>query len=97
MGSKRKAKVEKMDRNLAELRKLHRSLGLDVLEFSHLHFRICGKTLVDYWPSTGRAWIVGSQGNGAIVSVAEACALAYGEPEMLPEAAQMHMDSMVIH
>ena len=90
MGRKQRVETRKM--NLAELRKLHLSLGLDVLEFSHLHYRIVGEISVDYWPSTGRAWVVGSAGNGEIVSVAEACALAVGSP--LSEEARSHMESL---
>lgn len=95
MKSRRKEKREVRDRNLAELRRLHQRLGFDVLQFTHLHYRICGQHLVDYWPSTGRAWLVGSLGNGEVMSVAEACALALGGLEILPEGAQLHLNSMV--
>ena len=32
----------------------------NVLEFSPSHLRIIVERAVDYWPSTGRAWVVGS-------------------------------------
>ena len=45
----------------AELRRLKTETpGLEVFEFSPSHLRLIGKILVDYWPSTGRAWITDS-------------------------------------
>jgi hypothetical protein len=42
------------------MRKIHKDYPVQVFEFSPIHFRIIGKISIDYWPSTGRAWITGS-------------------------------------
>ena len=92
-------KIRKKDkiyeRNCCELRKLSVDLGLEVWEFQRTHLRIVGKQLVDFWPSTGKAWVVGSHGRGKLMSVAEVCDLALDDSEILPEGAKEHMDSMV--
>lgn len=88
----------KFESNLSELRKLKDLLGLEVWQFSDIHLRIVGKELIDYWPTTGKAWVVGSHEGGRKMSVAQACDLALGGlPDLLPEGAQLHMDSLVMH
>ena len=71
---KRKKRL-KYESNLAELRKLKDMHGLEVLEFNKIHLRIVGKKLVDYWPSTGKAWVVGSTEQGRAMTVQQVCEL----------------------
>lgn len=64
--------------NLEELRRLKLLHGLEVWKFSEIHFRIIGKNVVDYWPSRGTAWLVGSIERGMNLGVSEVCELAMG-------------------
>lgn len=99
MKGKRKIRKDTYERNVLVLRRLHESLGLEIWEHSHLHLRIVGKNVIDYWPSTSRAWEVGSRERAKIMTVEAVCDWALGGEanEILPEGAQMHMDSMVMH
>lgn len=93
-----KIRKERYEWNVSILRKLHKSLGLEVYEHCHTHLRIVGKKVIDYWPSTGRAWEVGSMDRTKIMSVEAVCDWASRNEycELLPEGAQMHMDSLVM-
>lgn len=62
--------------NTATLRELVKLFDLEVWEFSISHLRIVGRQSVDYWPTTGRAWIMGSEGCAVKATPAEACGLA---------------------
>lgn len=99
MKGKRKIRKDLYERNVSELRKLHEVYGLEVYEHSRLHLRIVGKLVIDFWPSTGRAWEVGSATRSRIMTVDAVCEWAAGGMciEILPEGAQMHLDSMVVH
>lgn len=70
------------------------SLGLEVWQLARWHVRIVGKQLVDFWPSTGRGWIVGSPLGAREMTVQEVCDLAIEGFEILPEAAADHMKSL---
>lgn len=99
MKGKRKIRKDTYERNISLLRKLYESLGLEVYEHSHVHFRIVGKNVIDYWPSTNRAWQVGTHERAKIMTVEAVCDWAAGGEfcEILPEGAQMHMDSLALH
>lgn len=85
----------KYAKNIEELQTLRASLGLEVPEFSKIHLRIVGKQSVDYWPSTGRAWITGSRQGSRLMPIFAACEAALADPaETLPEGAQAHMNSI---
>lgn len=64
--------------NLRELRKLKNRLDLEVWQFSDIHFRVVGQNSVDYWPSRGTAWLLGSTEKGRKMTVLEICELACG-------------------
>lgn len=74
----KKSKRMRFEANLAELRKLHKEFRLEVWEFSKIHYRVVGELSVDYWPTTGRAWLVGSFDGAKPMTVAEVCGLAWG-------------------
>ncbi len=74
----KKSKRMRFEANLAELRKLHKEFRLEVLEFSKIHYRVVGEQSVDYWLTTGRAWLVGSFDGAKPMTVAEVCGLAWG-------------------
>lgn len=80
----RKQKKHRLKANREELAVLASSLGLEVWEFTNLHLRIVGKRMVDFWPSTGTTWVVGSEERGMRLSVREACDLAHGVTERPP-------------
>lgn len=69
----------RLDSNLSELRKLKALLNLEVWQFSDIHFRVIGKNRVDYWPTKGTIWLVGSEEKGHKATVCELCDLAAGE------------------
>jgi hypothetical protein len=56
----------------------HKEFRLEVWEFSKIHYRVVGELSVDYWPTTGRAWLVGSFDGAKPMTVAEVCGLAWG-------------------
>lgn len=74
-----------------ELRVLKEELCLEVWQFSVSHLRIVGKRTVDYWPATGRAWVVNSMDESKIMSPREACNLALIGWDELPEGAHDHL------
>ena len=86
MKGKRKIRQERYEQNCSELRVLASSLGLEVWEFESWHLRIVGKQLVDFWPSTGKAWIVGSPERARPMSVNEVCSLALEGKKNEPDA-----------
>jgi hypothetical protein len=65
--------------NLSELRKYSEILGVEVWEFSPIHLRIVGKNLVDFWPTTGKAWMLGSYSPARIMTALQVCELALDE------------------
>lgn len=67
--------------------------GVELRKFSPLHFRIMGANMVDYWPSTSRAWLVGSSHKAKQMSPQEAYALSI-HAELLPENAIDHMKNI---
>lgn len=74
------------------MKKIYKKFLIQVLEFSPIHFRICGLIEVDYWPSTGRVWIVGTHKSLIPIEPREAFYFAEnGLPEELPEGAYEHM------
>lgn len=69
---------------------LEASIGMDcelvVLNKHPMHIRIFGQRVVDYWPATGKAWIVGSNERGQKLTPAQALDLAgyLGAPVIPP-------------
>lgn len=64
--------------NIEELRALKtRYPELEVLEFNPLHLRLVGTRRVDFWPSTGRGWLVGPWRGSKVMTPAQAVALAF--------------------
>jgi hypothetical protein len=72
-------------KNLEELRGLKARIPmLQVLEFQSYHLRLIGTRAVDFWPSTGRAWIVDDYDTpSAVMTAAQVVALAFNLPEPL--------------
>jgi hypothetical protein len=87
MKGKRKVRAERYEQNCSELRVLTSSLGLEVWELERWHLRIVGKQLVDFWPSTGKAWVVGSVMKAEPMTVSQVCDLAIGEKRIEHHAA----------
>jgi hypothetical protein len=78
------------------MRKIHKDYPVQVFEFSPIHFRIIGKISIDYWPSTGRAWITGSNDYAVKLepeSVFGFAAIGF-EFETFPEGAKEHLESL---
>lgn len=90
----RKKKRLKLKTNREELKVLASSMGLEVWEFSNVHLRIVGRQIVDYWPSTDRAWIIGETGRALSLTPRGACVLALRHPDDLPADSQAHMDAI---
>src|SRR5262245_43498259 len=89
-----KAKRERGERRLAELKRLGSVKGYEVHEFSKIHVRVHGERLVDYWPTTGKAWVLGGAKaqNGA--EPKDVIDLAMVAPVVEHEAAKAHMQSI---
>jgi hypothetical protein len=92
---KKKARAKLKAQNIEELRALKAKIPeLEVLEFSSyptLHLRLRGSRSVDFWPSTGRAWVVGDYtSESPIMSPAEAVALAF---DHFSDAAHSNLDA----
>lgn len=65
-----KLRTEKAVATARELKLLCAETGVMVSEFqANKHYRLAGKTAVDYWPSTGRAWLVGHYGPAQKMSI----------------------------
>lgn len=93
-GSKRRRRELGAER-LSELRRLGTERGIEVREFTAIHCRIFGTTTVDYWPTTGRTWITGSNEPAQEMTPQEAMDLAtFARPESLPEGAHEHLRSL---
>jgi hypothetical protein len=90
----RQERKTRYEQNVSELRRLYGPLGLEIWEFSGVHLRIVGKNLVDFWPTTGKAWMVGSRRKGRVMTASEVCDLALGDTEILPDGASEHMRAM---
>jgi hypothetical protein len=75
------------------MRDLYSQYPVEVLEFSPIHYRVIGTCcIVDYWPSTGRAWIVGSSSTAAVMEPKEVFELvAIG---IIPEDSKQHILSL---
>lgn len=56
--NRRKLKRE----NTQQLQLLTSQHGLSLLHLSEHHLRVCGPTVVDYWPGSSKAWTLGSVG-----------------------------------
>lgn len=67
--------------------------GVEVRKFSPLHCRIFGAVVVDYWPSTSRAWVLGSRDKAREMSPVEAYELSKYK-EILPEGAEDHLRNL---
>jgi hypothetical protein len=64
--------------NIEELKALKTKYPeIEILEFSPLHLRLIGIRRVDFWPSTGRGWLVGQWRGSKIMTPAQAVALAF--------------------
>ena len=49
----------------ANLIRLCDSIGIEFQEYTpNVHFRLFGQTVVDYWPSSQKAWLTGSMAKG---------------------------------
>jgi hypothetical protein len=89
-----RGKRERGKRRLAELMKLSAIHGFDVHAFSPIHVRVHGDIDVDYWPTTGKAWVVGSSKSlrGEPTDVIE---LASTGSVVEQRAAEAHMRAIV--
>jgi hypothetical protein len=90
----RKRKREKGRERFSELRDLASSAGFRLQEFSAIHCRIFGTVTVDYWPTTGRAWVTDSRERASKMTPYEVIELAGGSPQNLPEGAVEHLQSI---
>jgi hypothetical protein len=90
----RKRKRERGRERLSELRDLARSAGFRLEEFSAIHCRVFGSSVVDYWPTTGRAWVTGSKEPAEKVTPQEVIEWAGGMRIPLPEGAEEHLRSI---
>jgi hypothetical protein len=82
----------RLDSNLSELRKSKLLFGLEVWQFSDIHYRIIGERTVDYWPTRGTAWLVGSHERGRKMSPTEICDLARGITEIPTDLVKSELD-----
>lgn len=96
MGSKSKRALAL--HRIEELKRLCKAEGFQLFEFSPIHFRVVGRTRVDYWPSTSKAWITDSAQKGEKRTPVEVVQLArllpLDEGPLLPEGAQEHLRSL---
>jgi hypothetical protein len=81
---------------MKELRELAVLNGFEVRSFSPIHSRVFGSTVVDYWPTSGRAWVTGSNERAREMAPHEVIELAceVNKFESLPEGAEDHMRSL---
>ena len=94
MGSKRKKELGRT--RLAELKVLGVANGVEVRQFSAIHCRIFGPRTVDYWPTTGRAWVIGVGSSMRAIEPVEAMRLAMKHERVVEEAEALnHMRSIV--
>lgn len=75
---------------LSELRRLAAPHGFEVRAFSDIHIRVFGNTVVDYWPTSGRAWLVGAKGRASNMTPEEVVAAALSFTD-LPDGAEDHL------
>jgi TRAP-type C4-dicarboxylate transport system substrate-binding protein len=71
----RASKRKTWERNVAELRAQYRKHQVTVVELNEIHFRLTGAKVVDYWPTTGRAWPTNAPA-AVKVTATEACQMA---------------------
>jgi len=98
-GKRRKRQIRKESGSLrlSEIRSLARSFGFEVEVFSPIHCRIHGSTLVDYWPTSSRAWLTHSRNKAEVRTPREVIALAGAhlpDVELLPEGAADHLKAL---
>src|SRR5258708_24307936 len=77
----RSAKARLRARNIEELKALKEiTPGLEILEFQSFHLRLIGTRAVDFWPTTGTAWVVHDYANPSkVMTAAQAVALAFSD------------------
>lgn len=64
------------EENIARLQAMDRT-GVDVEQFSPTHIRVFGHEItVDYWPSTGKAWVIGSRDKSSFATPEKVLQLA---------------------
>jgi hypothetical protein len=89
-----KAKRERGEKRLAELKRLADAKGYRVHEFSEIHVRVHGERAVDYWPTTAKAWVVGGPKAHGHAGPNDVIGLAMAVPVIEHEAASAHMQSI---
>lgn len=92
--SKSRQKAKKL--RTEQMRRIYKSYPVQVLEFSSVHFRIIGKISIDYWPSTGSAWITGSEDYSVKLEPEDVFGFAAigFEFQTFPEGAKEHLQSL---
>jgi hypothetical protein len=58
------SKQRRRDESTKILRELVKGKDVEVWQYSSVHLRLIGNSSVDYWPSTRRIWVTGSQKSG---------------------------------
>jgi hypothetical protein len=97
MGKKRRA--EKLKQNMLDytlIKAMGEVSGVEVLLLNEypMHLRLKGERIVDYWPSTRRAWEYGSEYQSAVkVNPEEVVTLTLSQNLLSPEA-QEHLRSI---
>lgn len=83
----RKQRREVGKRRLSELRSIAKPLGIEVRVLNEwpMHIRVFGENAVDYWPTTGKAWLMGSA-SSAHYSPSEVIGLAVFTVGQTPKA-----------
>lgn len=73
---KSKKRREIGEYRLAELRRLASDAGFELQEYSRVHCRLFGAAVVDYWPTTGKAWLTGSSAKATRMTPTEVVSVA---------------------
>lgn len=89
------SKRQKGEERLDDLRQLAMEAGFGMREFSKIHVRVFGHTTVDYWPTTSKAWVVGSQQWAERVTPLQAIEMAKKEAFVVEQdSALQHMQAI---
>lgn len=92
---RRRSKKLFAEANRVQLLELGEQHRIEIRRFNEIHYRIFGKTIIDYWPSTGRGWEVSSYHAARKMTPLEAFFIALTDEVRLPEGAQEHLKSII--
>jgi hypothetical protein len=96
MGKRARARKRKLaQERLAELKAMCVHNHFELRCFSPIHVRVFGNSVVDYWPTTGRVWVLGMVGGASAGTPADAVRLAseFSREELVVgyESARSHL------